>query len=136
MPAVVRCRWDGVGVLALEPCDVNGLAEDLGGGQHGDAGTGEQRRGRVLTEVVSSRSRSLMRTGDRPAAAPGGPHHRVSPWADPVLAVVSADDLRQRGLNLVGVLCVIDRSEGANEVTAAGLELRSLLTLADLGPAA
>jgi Protein of unknown function (DUF3565) len=40
------------------------------------------------------------------------------------------------GSNLVGVLCVIDRSEGANELTAAGLELRSLLTPADLGPTA
>jgi orotate phosphoribosyltransferase len=50
--------------------------------------------------------------------------------------VVSEDDLRRRGANLVGVLCVIDRSEGANKVTAAGLELCSLLTLADLGPTA
>jgi orotate phosphoribosyltransferase len=50
--------------------------------------------------------------------------------------VVSADALRQHGANVVGALCVLDRSEGSNEVTGAGLELRSLLTRSDLGPAA
>jgi orotate phosphoribosyltransferase len=49
--------------------------------------------------------------------------------------VVSADALRQRGANLVGVLCVIDRSDGANDLAAAGLQLRSLFTPADLGTA-
>jgi orotate phosphoribosyltransferase len=49
--------------------------------------------------------------------------------------VVSADALRQRGANVVGVLCVINRSDGADGVSAAGLELRSLFTPADLGTA-
>src|SRR5207249_1011356 len=46
--------------------------------------------------------------------------------------VLSARALQERGAEIVGVLCVIDRSGGPNQVTAAGLDLRSLLTAADL----
>jgi len=46
--------------------------------------------------------------------------------------VLSADQLLQQGADLVGVLCVIDRSGGANEVVTSGLELRSLFTAGEL----
>lgn len=46
--------------------------------------------------------------------------------------LASAADLRERGADLVGVLCVIDRSEGKHRIAEAGLELTSLFTSADL----
>lgn len=47
--------------------------------------------------------------------------------------VASAQDLRDRGADLVGVLCVIDRSGGDNRLGGAGLELTSVFTADDLG---
>ena len=47
--------------------------------------------------------------------------------------VLSARDLRERGAELVGALCVIDRSEGGHKLAAENLELISLFTAADLG---
>ena len=47
--------------------------------------------------------------------------------------VLSARDLRERGAELVGALCVIDRSDGAHQLAAENLELISLFTAADLG---
>ena len=47
--------------------------------------------------------------------------------------VASAQDLRERGADLVGVLCVIDRSGGDNRLADAGLDLRSVFTADDLG---
>jgi orotate phosphoribosyltransferase len=47
--------------------------------------------------------------------------------------VLSARDLRQRGAQLVGALCVIDRSEGRHELAADNLDLISLFAAADLG---
>ncbi len=47
--------------------------------------------------------------------------------------VLSARDLRERGADLVGVLCMIDRSEGRHQLAAEGLDLVSLFTAADLG---
>lgn len=47
--------------------------------------------------------------------------------------VLSARDLRERGAELVGALCVIDRSDGAHQLGAENLELISLFTAADLG---
>jgi len=46
--------------------------------------------------------------------------------------VLSARDLRERGAELVGALCVIDRSDGGHELAAESLELISLFTAADL----
>ena len=47
--------------------------------------------------------------------------------------VLSARDLRERGAELVGALCVIDRSGGAHQLAAENLDLISLFTAADLG---
>lgn len=47
--------------------------------------------------------------------------------------VASAQDLRDRGADLVGVLCVIDRSGGDNLLGDADLDLRSVFTADDLG---
>jgi orotate phosphoribosyltransferase len=47
--------------------------------------------------------------------------------------VLSARDLRERGAELVGALCVIDRSEGRHQLGAENLDLISLFTAADLG---
>jgi orotate phosphoribosyltransferase len=47
--------------------------------------------------------------------------------------VLSARDLRERGAELVGSLCVIDRSGGAHQLAGEGLELISLFTADDLG---
>ena len=47
--------------------------------------------------------------------------------------VLSARDLRERGAELVGALCVIDRSDGAHQLAAENLDLISLFTAADLG---
>lgn len=46
--------------------------------------------------------------------------------------LASAADLRERGADIVAVLCVIDRSEGAHRLAEAGLDLISLFTAADL----
>jgi orotate phosphoribosyltransferase len=46
--------------------------------------------------------------------------------------VLSARDLRDRGATLLGALCVIDRSEGAHQLAAEGLELISVFRAADL----
>jgi orotate phosphoribosyltransferase len=46
---------------------------------------------------------------------------------------LSARELRARGADLVGVLCVIDRSNGSHRLAAEGLDLVSLFTAADLG---
>ena len=43
----------------------------------------------------------------------------------------SAQQLRDRGGVLIGVLCVVDRRDGSNELTATGLELRSLFKASD-----
>ncbi len=51
--------------------------------------------------------------------------------------VESCRALRERGAEIVAVLCVIDReSEGAANIAAEGLELRSAFTLTDLRAAA
>jgi orotate phosphoribosyltransferase len=47
--------------------------------------------------------------------------------------VLSARDLRERGAELVGALCVIERSDGAHQLAAENLDLISLFTAADLG---
>jgi orotate phosphoribosyltransferase len=47
--------------------------------------------------------------------------------------VISAADLRERGADLVGVLCVIDRSDGDHRLSDAGLPLWSVFTSEDLG---
>ena len=47
--------------------------------------------------------------------------------------VLSARDLRERGAELVGALCVIDRSGGSHQLAAEDLDLISLFTAADLG---
>ncbi len=47
--------------------------------------------------------------------------------------VLSARDLRERGAELVGALCVIDRSAGAHQLGTEDLDLISLFTAADLG---
>jgi len=46
--------------------------------------------------------------------------------------VLSARDLRERGAQLLGALCVIDRSGGRHQLAAEGLELISLFTADDL----
>lgn len=46
--------------------------------------------------------------------------------------VASARDLAERGADLVGVLCVIDRSGGDNRLADAGLSLTSVFTADDL----
>ena len=46
--------------------------------------------------------------------------------------VESAAALRDLGADLVGVLCVIDRSDGTHRLADAGLDLVSLFTAADL----
>lgn len=46
--------------------------------------------------------------------------------------VLSAADLRERGADILAVLCVIDRSGGDHQLAAAGLELRSVFTREDL----
>ena len=48
--------------------------------------------------------------------------------------VTSASGLRSLGAELVGVLCVIDRSDGQHRLADAGLDLISLFTAADLEP--
>ena len=48
--------------------------------------------------------------------------------------LASAADLRVRGADIVAVLCVIDRSEGAHRLAEADLDLISLFTAADLTP--
>ncbi|HUW04148.1 MAG TPA: orotate phosphoribosyltransferase [Acidimicrobiales bacterium] len=48
--------------------------------------------------------------------------------------LASAADLRDRGADIVAVLCVIDRSEGAHRLAEADLDLISLFTAADLTP--
>lgn len=47
--------------------------------------------------------------------------------------VASAADLRDRGAELVGVLCVIDRSGGDNRIGELGVPLTSVFTADDLG---
>jgi orotate phosphoribosyltransferase len=47
--------------------------------------------------------------------------------------VLSARDLRERGAELVGALCVIDRSGGTHQLGTENLDLISLFTAADLG---
>lgn len=47
--------------------------------------------------------------------------------------ILSAAELRQRGAQLVGALCVIDRSSGSHRLADAELDLISLFTAADLG---
>ncbi|CAN5717991.1 orotate phosphoribosyltransferase [soil metagenome] len=47
---------------------------------------------------------------------------------------ISTGDLRERGAEIATALCVMDRSDGdVPALVEAGLELRSLFTLADLG---
>ncbi len=48
--------------------------------------------------------------------------------------LASAADLRDRGADIVAVLCVIDRSEGTHRLAEADLDLISLFTAADLTP--
>lgn len=47
--------------------------------------------------------------------------------------VLSAGDLRDRGAQLVGALCVIDRSGGDHQLAGIELELTSVFTADDLG---
>jgi orotate phosphoribosyltransferase len=47
--------------------------------------------------------------------------------------ILSAADLRSVGADLVGVLCVIDRSNGNHQLASAGLTLWSVFTSDDLG---
>lgn len=47
--------------------------------------------------------------------------------------VASAQDLVDRGADLVGVLCVIDRSGGEHRLASAGLTMSSVFTADDLG---
>ena len=47
--------------------------------------------------------------------------------------VSSVAELRRRDAVVIGVLCVIDRSDGTHEISDAGLPLWSLFTIADLG---
>jgi orotate phosphoribosyltransferase len=46
--------------------------------------------------------------------------------------VASAEALRAHGAALIGVLCVIDRSEGTHQLASADLDLYALFTRADL----
>ncbi len=46
--------------------------------------------------------------------------------------LASAADLRDRGADILAVLCVIDRSEGTHRLAEADLDLISLFTAADL----
>ena len=49
-------------------------------------------------------------------------------------AVVAADSLKDLGLNVMKIVCVIDREEGAREtVESAGYVLESLITRTMLG---
>lgn len=51
--------------------------------------------------------------------------------------VVSANDLRSLGASVEVALCVIDREAGGSEaLAAAGIELRALFTMSELGRAA
>jgi orotate phosphoribosyltransferase len=47
--------------------------------------------------------------------------------------VLSARELRERGADLLGALCVIDRSGGQHQLTAEGLPLAAVFTADDLG---
>lgn len=51
--------------------------------------------------------------------------------------IQSCRDLRERGAEIVAVLCIIDREAGGSEnLVAEGLELRSVFTMAQLKAAA